>query len=64
MKAQSRTKGRFPIRPAAGASQPRRPLPQRSLEPIFASPMPVYVSGVAMGIGFGVLVLLLLLGVA
>lgn len=34
------------------------------IRPIVASPMPVYVSGVAMGIGFGVLVLLLLLGIA
>ena len=63
MKAQSRTRGRFPIRPTTGTSEPRKPLPQRSFEPIVALPMPVYLSGVAMGIGFGVLVLLLLLGI-
>jgi hypothetical protein len=63
MKAQSRTKDRFPFRPTTAKSKPRGQFPRRSLEPIVASPMPVYLSGVAMGIGCGVLVLLLLIGI-
>lgn len=36
---------------------------QRPLTPLVESPMPAYMTGVAIGTGFGILAVLILLGV-
>jgi hypothetical protein len=38
-------------------------IPRRSLTPLLESPMPIYMTGVAIGMGCGFLAILILLGV-